>query len=212
MVEWRLVDTAKAQQLKDIRARKMAEDPEGMRARKKAYDAARYAARRDELLAKDRARRAALTPEQRAQRLATNAAWREANRDRVREYMRAAHRIGYFREWRAKQRAQNPDYLPRQRLTRTASRYGISPEKYQEMHEAQGGVCAICAMPETMVMGGTPCALAVDHDRRCCPGKRSCGGCVRGLLCARCNMALGGVHESPDTLRAMAAYIERYTP
>jgi hypothetical protein len=29
-----------------------------------------------------------------------------------------------------------------------------------------------------------------DHDHECCPGRRSCGHCVRGVVCATCNSLL----------------------
>ena len=35
-------------------------------------------------------------------------------------------------------------------------------------------------------------------------------GLVRGLLCNSCNLVLGAVGESPDRLRALAVYLERY--
>ena len=67
-------------------------------------------------------------------------------------------------------------------------RYNITPERYDEMLEEQDGHCAMCpTTPETN--GGR--MLSVDHDHSCCPGPRSCGQCVRGLLCLRCNNALG---------------------
>jgi hypothetical protein len=33
-----------------------------------------------------------------------------------------------------------------------------------------------------------PC---IDHDHTCCPGERSCGKCIRGVLCMQCNTNIG---------------------
>lgn len=33
--------------------------------------------------------------------------------------------------------------------------------------------------------------MHVEHDHACCPGLKSCGKCVRGVVCNRCNTALG---------------------
>lgn len=71
--------------------------------------------------------------------------------------------------------------------------YGITVERYDAMLAGQGGVCAVCKQPCRSTNRGRPRRLAVDHDRRCCPGKKSCGQCVRGLLCLRCNTALGAI-------------------
>lgn len=67
-------------------------------------------------------------------------------------------------------------------------RYNITPERYDEMLEEQGGTCAICPATEA---GNAGRRFSVDHDHACCPGPRSCGQCVRGLLCLRCNNSLG---------------------
>lgn len=81
-------------------------------------------------------------------------------------------------------------------------KYGISEAEYWQMHDEQGGVCAICKQPEAAHNGHGRPRLSVDH---CHETDR-----VRGLLCARCNQALGLCRESPETLRAMAAYLARH--
>lgn len=66
------------------------------------------------------------------------------------------------------------------------SQYGLAEGDYQRLYEAQGGRCAICQRAT-----GKTKRLAVDHDHACCPGKTSCGLCVRGLLCGPCNQTIG---------------------
>jgi hypothetical protein len=80
--------------------------------------------------------------------------------------------------------------------------YGITLEQYEEMLAAQNGVCAVCGEVNE---GGR--ALSVDHDHTCCSGPRSCGRCIRKLLCAHCNHAIGNAKEDADRLVALAAYL-----
>lgn len=76
-----------------------------------------------------------------------------------------------------------------------ASNYGMTPEQYEALAEAQFGRCAICGtIPEHR--------LNVDHDHRT--------GAVRELLCRQCNHALGNARDDAHLLRAMAAYLERH--
>lgn len=82
-------------------------------------------------------------------------------------------------------------------------RYGITVETYLEMLEQQSGVCKICRGANKNGFD-----LAVDHDHRCCPGKGSCGECVRGLLCRKCNSGIGLLADSPEVFRMAAAYLE----
>lgn len=49
--------------------------------------------------------------------------------------------------------------------------------------------------------------LVVDHDHLCCPGEQSCGRCVRGLICRRCNSALGLLENDAGRARAVASYL-----
>lgn len=89
-------------------------------------------------------------------------------------------------------------------------RYGITLERYTELLMEQGEVCAVCGNPETKTLNGKVNRLSVDHDHACCPGKRSCGKCIRGLLCDRCNGALAKVDDDPARLRDLATYVEKH--
>ena len=80
--------------------------------------------------------------------------------------------------------------------------YGMSIEQYITLLEKQNGVCAGCnAPPKTGGRAGSNRALSVDHDHAT--------GDIRGLLCQGCNAALGLAKNSPDLLRALAAYLEK---
>jgi hypothetical protein len=83
------------------------------------------------------------------------------------------------------------------------TKYGITPEQYDAMNEAQGGLCAICGKPETHAHKRLPGVrkLAVDHCHNT--------GKVRGLLCAICNRAIGLLGDDASLLRRAAEYLER---
>lgn len=90
-------------------------------------------------------------------------------------------------------------------LQANLERYGLTPEQYVAMEKAQGGVCAICKEPEKEKK-----RLAIDHDHSCCPGLKSCGKCVRGLLCTRCNKGIGVFADDAQLLISAANYLNRY--
>lgn len=73
----------------------------------------------------------------------------------------------------------------------TASRYGIT---VGEARELRAGVkcCEIC---------GRQRALEVDHDHDT--------GAVRGLLCGRCNKAIGMFKDSEELMRKAIEYLQR---
>lgn len=81
-------------------------------------------------------------------------------------------------------------------------RYGLTPEQYVEMFDKQDGVCAICKKPEVRKK-----RLSIDHDHSCCSGLKSCGKCIRGLLCSMCNNGLGSFRDNASVLRAAADYL-----
>lgn len=81
--------------------------------------------------------------------------------------------------------------------------YNLTEAKYAELLRAQGGVCAICRR----VKSTDRRRLSVDHDHSCCSGKTSCGKCIRGLLCTRCNKYLGHIRDSPESMMRGQDYL-----
>lgn len=89
----------------------------------------------------------------------------------------------------------DPDHI------RVNARYGID---YAALWRDQEGCCKVCLVPQTDTM-------RVDHDHSCCPGKsNSCGECVRGLLCNKCNVAIAMFEDDPIRMREAAAYVEAW--
>ena len=50
----------------------------------------------------------------------------------------------------------------------------------------------------------------VDHDHKCCPGNKSCGKCIRGILCHLCNKGIGLLGDDPLLLSSAVLYLERF--
>ena len=76
-------------------------------------------------------------------------------------------------------------------------KYGITPAIYAERLAAQQHSCAIC---KTTTPGGGMQVFPVDHDHAT--------NRVRGLLCNRCNRALGLFKDDAAILHAAAAYLQ----
>lgn len=91
------------------------------------------------------------------------------------------------------------------------ARYNMTIEQYDKMFDEQQGLCAICKEPERKTTAtGAVMRLQVDHDHACCPGDKSCGQCVRRLLCWRCNTTIGRVNDNPALLQAMIDYLKEH--
>lgn len=101
------------------------------------------------------------------------------------------------RELRRKRQATESLEEKEQRIAKTKEKdwkhhYGLTREKYDELFQLQGGACAICKL-ET--------ELNVDHDHTT--------GDVRGLLCQKCNHAIGLLRESPKIILNAYDYLDK---
>jgi len=100
-------------------------------------------------------------------------------------------------------RPESPEDIFRQRMRR---HFNITPERYYEILEQQNYRCAICKRHVDEFTR----RLAVDHDHGCCPGDRSCGKCVRGLLCTACNTDVGRIEGGRLPLEELVAYVQKF--
>lgn len=83
-------------------------------------------------------------------------------------------------------------------------RHGMSRLEKAERALAQGG-CLTCRTTNPGAKG-----WVVDHDHRCCGPVNSCELCRRGILCGRCNTALGMAQDDPALLRRLADYLDAH--
>ena len=106
---------------------------------------------------------------------------------------------------------QNRESLARNYIARRKyvykTRYKMSEEQYQKKLAEQNYSCAICG---THISELTK-RLSVDHDHNCCPALYSCGSCIRGLLCGRCNMSLGGFKDNRGIIVSALNYLNFYS-
>jgi len=101
-------------------------------------------------------------------------------------------------------REKNKDKIFDRELRR---KYGIGLIEYNKLMELQQSKCLICKRHQSKFKK----KFAVDHDHSCCPTSgKSCGKCIRGLLCTDCNILLGNARENIETLQGAIDYLKRY--
>jgi hypothetical protein len=92
-------------------------------------------------------------------------------------------------------------YLASERRQRT---YGLSNAEYETMLHKQEGVCKICLQKETRMRLGRLLPLAVDHDHAT--------GKIRGLLCSKCNTAIGLLQDNIVIASRLSQYLKQSNP
>lgn len=93
---------------------------------------------------------------------------------------------------------------------RLSAYYNLSKDQYAWLLHIQQNVCFLCKEAEVSVhsISKKTVNLAVDHDHRCCSGNKSCGDCVRHLLCSVCNWMVGRAEAKPNLTHRFADYVD----
>ena len=114
--------------------------------------------------------------------LARTQRWRDANPEK-------------YEEWRRRNREENrPRLSEANRRGHLRRKYGLSVEEYDFIRVVQGDLCAICGEEEIP-------GLHIDHHHQ--------SGLIRGLLCGKCNKAIGLLKEDPALFDAASSYLQR---
>jgi hypothetical protein len=128
-----------------------------------------------------------------------NGTCKECNTNMTREWQDDNRDIAnkFSREWRA----ANPELF---KNIRRLSKYNITKEEFDHMLNDQGHTCYICGniFNDTILPH-------VDHDHECCPNNKSCGKCIRGLLCRNCNTGIGLLKDDPIILQRAIKYLTK---
>lgn len=112
-------------------------------------------------------------------------------------------RIEWSNEQRQNNKEKNLEWIKNnytrwkkgQRRRHYKKKYGITIEQYHEMFKQQKGKCAICQKYRSRTR-----KLSVDHHHKT--------GKVRGLLCTRCNFAIGYANEDVKIIDNMKLYLK----
>lgn len=125
----------------------------------------------------------------------------------VYEISRSSRKKKSLEEWRAYNCEYDKNNLIKSKQKRrkhVLKKYGISEQDYFDLNEKQGGKCKIC----NQVGNGydkkwkVSRKLAVDHCHKT--------GRVRGLLCTRCNNALGAMKDDIILLNIAIEYLKAH--
>ena len=129
--------------------------------------------------------------------------WRARNKEKNAEYQKE-----YYKEYRKKNeeklKANNKKWREANKekdvLTmfkaRLKRKYDLTIEEYDALLEAQNNCCKVCGTHATNNLKGK---LYVDHCHTT--------GKVRGMLCMKCNSALGLLNDDKELIQKLLDYL-----
>ncbi len=86
-------------------------------------------------------------------------------------------------------------YMKYYHRKRALKQYGVPGVTYEKLLATQRGCCALCRQKPGKR------DLYIDHDH--------VTGLYRGLLCYKCNTAIGLLHDDPDLVQKAANYLRK---
>ncbi len=128
--------------------------------------------------------------------------WRRNNPDKA-AALRKKEKENPFRKDRFRERylKNKTKYKNLSRASSLKRKYGLEVKDYEDMLNKQNSKCLICEKPESRKdRSGNVAPLVVDHNH--------ITGKIRGLLCHRCNVAIGHFDDSIHLLSRASHYLK----
>lgn len=159
--------------------------PNSDRAARLAYNKAYYRKNRERMLAEQKERDRQRELASPGDRQAYQQAYNVTNAQALNAKQRARNKADY---------AANPAKYRVRRQKAKLRKYDLTPAQHVAILQRQGYECPICQR-----MLAYPAVPSIDHSHAT--------GSVRGVLCRRCNTALGLLEERTDNLERAIEYL-----
>ena len=107
------------------------------------------------------------------------------------------YKAAKVKNWRKRHVAQVRATARLNQRARRLRSLGMTEDDYQKVLKKQKSKCAACGKKPTHKLG-----LMLDHNHKT--------NKFRALLCGHCNTILGHAKDSPNLLRKLAKYLEKF--
>lgn len=118
----------------------------------------------------------------------------DEHKNKISEALKGENHYRWTGRWKNKREWQTE---------RNMKKRGLDENQFNGILVKQNYVCAICLKAETRkYKNGTIARLSIDHNHRT--------GKIRGLLCSKCNFAIGQLDDNPYLCEKAAKYLLTY--
>jgi hypothetical protein len=127
--------------------------------------------------------------------------YRQENHEHI-----VAHSKNYRQENKEKivmhRKEYNDAHKKERKEYRIKATFGLTLSEYNKIYISQKGCCAICKIPESEIKGRWK-SLCADHNHKT--------GKVRGLLCPKCNTAIGFFQDDSKIVKEVLFYLDKFS-